>query len=147
MKIVIDTNILISALLNTNSNFSEIIFDYSNSKIKFYTPLISTHEIFTHRDKILKITKYSETDFSFFYQSIIKYINVVNCDFLPIEVLKKSKVLVKDVDEKDEDFISLTSYLGGYLWIGDKKLKNGLAKKGFHNVLSTSELPQKISSL
>lgn len=147
MNVVIDTNILISAILNVNSSFNEIIFDYTKTNIKYYTPLLSTHEILSHKEKIIKITKYNEQEFNYLHQNIIKYINVVNCDFLPIQILKKAKDLVKNVDIKDEDFVSLAIFTNGFLWTGDKKLTEGLKAKGFKKVVNTQQLIEKISKL
>jgi predicted nucleic acid-binding protein len=38
-----------------------------------------------------------------------------------------------DIDEKDSVFVALTLELDGLLWTSDKKLKNGLIKKGFNS--------------
>jgi len=39
--------------------------------------------------------------------------------------------LCKDIDESDTPFVALTIELKALLWTGDKKLKEGLKKKGF----------------
>ncbi|MCK4763521.1 MAG: hypothetical protein KAW12_15080 [Candidatus Aminicenantes bacterium] len=35
------------------------------------------------------------------------------------------------MDEKDSPFIGLAIEIDAYVWTGDKKLKEGLGKKGF----------------
>ena len=49
MKLVIDSNVLISALIK-DSITRKIIFE---SKLKFYYPAISLHEIKKHRELII----------------------------------------------------------------------------------------------
>ena len=49
-------------------------------------------------------------------------------------------MLTKDVDYNDLLFIGLAIELKGRLWTGDKKLMNGLAKKGFNQFITTIEL-------
>ncbi len=41
--------------------------------------------------------------------------------------------LCKDVDEADTPFIAVALEFNSPLWTSDKKLKNGLTKKGFSN--------------
>jgi predicted nucleic acid-binding protein len=46
--------------------------------------------------------------------------------------------LGNDVD--DSDFVTLTKYLKGKLWTGDKILYDGLKNRGFKQVLNTTEI-------
>jgi len=58
--------------------------------------------------------------------------------FVPLAVIgsEKRKIaynLCFDIDPKDTPFISLSLELSLPLWTGDKRLKDGLILKGFHN--------------
>ena len=45
-----------------------------------------------------------------------------------------------DIDEEDSLFVALSNHLHSSLWTGDKRLLNGLKKKGYSKVLSTDDL-------
>ncbi len=46
--------------------------------------------------------------------------------------------LCQDIDETDTPHIALTIELDGLLWTGDKKLKQGLERKGFVQLFELS---------
>jgi predicted nucleic acid-binding protein len=52
--------------------------------------------------------------------------------------------LVKDIDKKDLLFVALSIQTGFMLWTGDKKLMEGLKKKGFDLTIGTKQLLKQI---
>lgn len=56
MRIVVDTNIVFSAILNSQSWIGQILL-HSDKSIKFYSPHYLKVEIQNHFQKIQKITK------------------------------------------------------------------------------------------
>ena len=58
MKIIVDTNIVFSAILNTNSRIAQILI-YENPKFQFYSCDYLQTEILKHREKLLKLTNLS----------------------------------------------------------------------------------------
>jgi predicted nucleic acid-binding protein len=56
LKIVVDSNIVFSGILNPKSNISQILMNGSKY-FEFYTIHQLTDEIFEHQDKIIKISK------------------------------------------------------------------------------------------
>ena len=56
MKIVVDTNIVFSAILNSESWIGQILL-HSDKSVKFYSPHFLQVEIQNHFQKIKKITK------------------------------------------------------------------------------------------
>ena len=75
--IIIDTNIVFSALLKKNSNFSQIIVfsDYD-----FFVNEQMLVEIFKYKEKILKLTNLSEDKLMEAYKILIKRLNLYKED-------------------------------------------------------------------
>jgi predicted nucleic acid-binding protein len=59
MKIIVDTNIVFSAILNSNSQIAKILLN-SRGYFQFFTCNYLRTEIQRHRNKLLKITGLSE---------------------------------------------------------------------------------------
>ena len=53
---------------------------------------------------------------------------------------QKAYDICKDVDEKDTPFVALSLELNAPLWTNDKKLGNGIKKKGFDRFITVDEL-------
>ncbi|HEY8781010.1 MAG TPA: PIN domain-containing protein [Mucilaginibacter sp.] len=139
MKIVVDTNIIFSGLLNTNSTIGELLINSKNT-FEFYSCSYMRFEIQKHWGKLKKISKLSEqqlADAQFHLFSRLKFIDE---GLIPEAVWKKALKLTQDIDIDDIDFVALTLYLKGALWTGDKNLYNGLKKKQFKRVFNTLDL-------
>ena len=141
MKIVVDTNIIFSALLNTNGTIGDLLFN-SKGVFEFYSCNYMRYEIDKHRKKLQSISKLSDKQLEESCSKIIGRINFINEELIPVRIWISSNKLAEDIDAYDVDFIALTRYLKGRLWTGDKELYNGLRKKGFNLVVTTSELAQ-----
>ena len=128
-SVVIDTNLFFSALIPKASKIREILFE---SNIKFYSPNILISEIYKHKDKLLGHSKLTESEFYLYFNGIIELIKFIPTDFTSLESRQKAYDLCHDVDIKDTPFLALSIELAIPLWTGDKKLKDGLRKKGFH---------------
>ena len=59
MKIIVDTNIFFSFLLNTNGNIGNVFFE---NKFKFYSCELLKVEIKKHWVKLLFLSKLNEND-------------------------------------------------------------------------------------
>lgn len=59
MKIIVDTNIIFSALLNSESNIGDLIFN-SGSYFQFYSCNYMRYEIRKHWSKLKSISKLSD---------------------------------------------------------------------------------------
>lgn len=127
-SVVIDTNLIFSALVPKASQIREILFE---SNIIFYSPNILISEIYKHKEKLLKSSKLTDSEFYLYFNGIIERIKFIPTDFISIESRQKAYDLCHDVDVKDTPFIALSIELAIPLWTGDKKLKDGLKQKGF----------------
>ena len=139
MRIVVDTNIVFSALLNSNSNISQIILQ-PKTRLNFYTTERLIYEISLHRGKILSLTSYSNYDLDRMISLIISHIRFVNINLIPKDIFYDCEILTQDVDIDDCEFVALTEHIRGKLWSGDKSLIRGLQGKNWTRFVSTEEL-------
>ncbi len=140
-RIIVDTNIVFSALLNTDSRIGRILINGKNH-FEFYAPEYLKYEVFNHKEKIKALGKFTERDFFEVYVLIIKNITVLNHSIIPETIYKKAELLCREIDIDDTVFVAFSYFTKSTLWTGDKRLIKGLADKGFDNVISTSELYQ-----
>lgn len=146
VKIIADTNIVFSGILNTESRIGKLL-TYSRGPFQFYTCNYLQEEIKKHRKKLLKITGISEDELLELELLVIKNIIFINEALLPQELLIETEELLADIDPDDTPFVALTKHLNGKLWTGDKPLYEGLKAKGFEDVLTTAELSELLDKL
>lgn len=139
MKIVVDSNIIFSALLRTNTTFGQVIFN-SDGIFEFYSPQYMRTEIRRHWKKLLKISKLTDQQLTESYYALLTKIIFINEEIISQKIWEDSEKLTSGVDPDDTDFVALTKHLKGKLWTGDNALRDGLKNKGFKNVKSTSEI-------
>ncbi len=128
--VVVDTNLIFSALIPKASRIREILFE---SNMTFYSPNFLITEIYSHKDKLLKSSKLTEPEFYLYFNGIIERMTFIPTDFIGKESRKKAYDLCKNIDVKDTPFIALAIELGIPVWTGDKKLKDGLKLKGYQD--------------
>lgn len=138
-KLVVDSNIIFSAILNTNSRIAQILLTGSEH-YDFYAPKYVRTEIWEHQEKIKKIAELDNESFIEIYELVIGNIIVLNHSIADKTSYNEAIELCKDIDIDDVPFIAFAKYLKCKLWTGDKKLINGLRNKGFNNVITTDEL-------
>ncbi len=141
MKVVIDSNIVFSAMLNRASSIGDIILN-SQDMFTFYACQYLREEINDHKEKIIKITGYDEREYNEVEFLIYKQITFFSESTIPFEFWHKAADFVRDVDMDDITFVALSLFLDIKLWTGDKPLIGGLTKKGFQNIITTQEILQ-----
>ncbi len=143
MRVVVDTNIAFSAILNTNSKIARILLQ-PKSRLNFYSTEQLSFEIEGHKDKIKNISNYSDQELNRVITLITNKIRFINLKLIPKESYEFAESLTKDVDIDDTEFVALTEHIKGKLWSGDKELQRGLNKKGWNKFISTEDLFTKI---
>ena len=139
MKIIVDTNIVFSAILNSNSRIGKILLN-SKEHFQFFTCNYLRTEIQRHRNKLLKLTKLTEDQLSELEDLITQHITFIDERLIPQDLLIKTEIQLKAIDPDDKVFVALAKHLEGKLWTGDLQLYNGLKAKRFKNIILTSEL-------
>lgn len=139
MIVIVDSNVVFSAILNSQNKIGQLIINSSNF-FRFYSVSLLKAEIEHHKEKLLSISGFTNQQYQNSYQQIIRRINFVDDILIPDDVIDDAIKLVADIDENDILFVALTNHLKAKLWTGDKKLISGLKLKGYTKILTTSDL-------
>jgi Predicted nucleotide-binding protein len=141
MKIVVDTNIVFSALVKSDSAIAEMII-CSHKKYKFFSSEFLLEELNNHHEKLKKASKLNDEQIGVARYRLFKYINFLSLELIPTVCWIKAEKLVFDIDPDDIAFVALSLSLNAYLWTGDKILYDGLKAKGFKNIMNTRDIIQ-----
>jgi predicted nucleic acid-binding protein len=142
VKIIVDTNIVFSGVLNTESNIGRILID-SKNYIEFYSINFLKTELFKHRRKLLNLTAVSEEELDELINLITNKIYFIDEEIISPNHIQEASELIYNTDPSDIPFLALTMYLKGKLWTGDKVLIKALRKNGFNDLLNTKEVFEK----
>mgnify|MGYP000255168745 FL=1 len=138
-KIIVDTNIIFSCLLNSQGIIGDLIFN-SDTVFEFYSNQYMRIEIRRHWNKLKKISKLTDTELETAYDKMLTKFIFINEELIPQKHWEKAESLLIHIDLDDTDFVALSTYLKGSLWTGDKSLYEGLKTKRFHSVYNTQDL-------
>jgi predicted nucleic acid-binding protein len=92
MRIVVDSNIVFSAILNSNNRIGRIIL-HPKSKLNFYSTNQFLEEIENHKDKLKSLSGYSDTELGQIINLISRKIRFINIRLIPTEIFKKAESL------------------------------------------------------
>lgn len=139
MKIVVDTNIVFSAILNSDGKIGDLLLN-SNKMIDFYSVEYLRFEIANHYEKLSKISgqeieKIIQTEYF-----VTRSIHFISEEQISLHSWKAAHALVSEVDMDDIAFVALSKHLHCNLWTGDAALIRGLNKKGFSDFILTDDL-------
>jgi predicted nucleic acid-binding protein len=139
MKIIIDTNILISTIMSSGGVVGTFLLKDLREIEKFSCYYLYI-EIFDKKEKIIKYSKLPEKEVLELLYLVLKNIQFINENQISKSSWEEAKELTKDIDVKDISFVALTIEIGAKLWTGDKKLYKGLRKKGFMDIVNLEDL-------
>lgn len=119
--IVVDTNILIAALINPSSSVWSIL---ESKEIKFFVPEFFLSELEEYKDLIKhKLSKKDKrANFDFLISDLFKNIEIIPQRFY-IEKLARAVDIMSDIDEKDSPFLALAITLSCPIWSNDNHFK------------------------
>ena len=119
MNIIIDSNILFSALIK-NSATRSIILDYNGF---FLFPEYIFVEMEKHKEFILDKSKMNDQDFKKLLELILKKVVIVSNEVLIAHKAEAIKI-VENIDINDVTFVACAlAYNNSVIWSDDKKLK------------------------
>ncbi len=126
--IIVDTNIIFSALLRNQTKFTEVLL--SNEHEFFICEMVLV-ELFKYKEKITRLSGLSEDEVITLFQTLLKTLHLYKEELISFENRQLAYQLCHDIDKNDTAHVALTLELNGLLWTGDKALKDGLLKKNF----------------
>jgi predicted nucleic acid-binding protein len=139
MKIVIDTNIVFSALLNTKSPIGDLLLN-SDEVFQFYSCNLLKEEIITHQAKLLNISGLTEVQLNALCQKVFAKIHFISEEIISFEYWQIALPFVREVDMDDIAFVALNQLLGAKLLTGDKKLLEAIRAKGYTAAINVEEI-------
>ena len=139
MIIVVDANILFSAMITPDSRIGEIIAN-PNSTAKMITCHYLFVELFKHQPKIIKYSKRSEEQCLETLHALLQNIEFYQESLIEKQYWEESYRITTGIDLYDVNYVALTLKTNGLLWTGDKKLTAHLNAMQFNKAVSTSQL-------
>ena len=139
MNIIVDTNIVFSAILNANGTIGDLLLN-SPDDFKFYSPEFMKDELTKYSDKLLKASKLKKHQLLESAYRIFSSIELISEEIIKNINWKHAFEITKNIDEKDTPFVALAIEIQGILWTGDKVLIKGLKLKGYKDIYSTNDL-------
>jgi len=94
-KIIVDTNIIFSSILNPDSKIGRIIIG-SRIHFQFYTCDFLKAELLKHKKKILKLTHLSTNELDELEFLLTKNINFINEELIPKQIIFETEGKLTD---------------------------------------------------
>jgi predicted nucleic acid-binding protein len=139
VKIIVDANIVFSAILNTNSKIADLLLN-SKGVFEYLAPDFLQLEIRKYHYKISKISGLTLPEIQKIENKITKPVVFMSGFHSPANKWITAEKMVIDIDPKDTPYVAFSLFYKCKIWSGDKALRNGLENKGFKNIISTDEL-------
>jgi predicted nucleic acid-binding protein len=127
--IVVDTNILFSALVSQNSRIRETLL--IEGGYFFFSTRFVFVELFKHKERLVAATRLPEDELLDALNAMLTRIHFIDEFTIPIGVWLEARRLCSGIDEKDTPFVALAIHLTAQLWTEDEVLKIGLHARGF----------------
>lgn len=128
-SIVIDTNLVFSALVSQRARLREVMF--AERGFRLHAPRFLFVELFKHKERILQASQLPEDELLDFLNVVLARLDLVEEGAIPMGVWVEARRLCVGTDENDTPFVALALHLGVPLWTGDEELKKGLMAEGF----------------
>ena len=119
MKVVIDTNVLISALIK-DSTARRIL---AKPELDFYYPEIAFEELDKYKELVKQKSGMGETEYNQVKESLLNFVTVIPTAILE-KHLEEAKGIMSRIDQKDVVFIATAlSINGAVIWTDDADFK------------------------
>ena len=124
MNIVVDTNIIMSALIKESTTRKLIL----KSEHKLLLPALVIDELREHKEEILQKSGLNEQEYDRLTSILLKYVEIVPTEeVLPYK--EEAIQIIGSIDEKDALFIATALAFNATVWSDDKHFKEQNAVK------------------
>ena len=136
MKLVIDVNVVISALIKDSTTRRILL----NKNIDYYFPEKSFEKIMKYEVYILKKSGLSQDEFYKVLSKLFININLIKDESLKV-YWERAKNIMQDIDKEDVVFIACALVLGNksFIWSDDKDFR----KQKIVPIITTKDLIKK----
>lgn len=139
MKIIVDANIIFSGIINSNGKIGDLLIN-SKNQFQFIAPEFLRYEISNKYARLSKISGLTIDQVKEAEYCICKEITFISEEQIQQSYWLEAFELVADIDENDVHYIAYAKQFKCKLWSGDKKLTEGLLRKGYNGILNTNQL-------
>jgi len=116
MKIVLDTNILMSALIKDSTTRKLIV----QSDWEFYYPEVSLHEVRKHKNLILQKSGMGEEEFTRLFNQLLSHIKIIPEEYINRN-LDEANIILGKIDINDVVFLATAlSISDSVIWSDDR---------------------------
>lgn len=124
MNIIVDINIVFSAMWNSNGRIANILL--RQTILKIYSPTYLLLELSNHKEKLSSKLQLDNQQFLELQYIVTRRITFVDEEQISIQNWLKAEELTANVDMDDIAFVALALELKCPLWTGDRRLSKSL---------------------
>ncbi len=146
MIVIVDTNIIISACLDSRSELYKFLTT-NYPKLDFTSPDFAIEEIIHHQTEICLKSRKSLVLFQHNLAVLLEHLLILKSDDLLNTDILEAESFTSTIDIDDTIFVAFAMALDSLLWTGDLKLYKALRRKKITNVILTKELKQILKGL
>ena len=139
VTIVVDANILFSVIVKSDGVLAKLWFDVAD-RFDLVAPAYLLGELHEHHQRLCKLSGLTSSKVAEVRTILLEDVSVILEKVVSLEARAKAVQLTSGLDEEDAPYVALAIYFNCPLWTGDKKLIAGLVKRGFKDVVDTSEV-------
>jgi predicted nucleic acid-binding protein len=110
MKIVVDTNIVFSAVLNSTGKIGDLLMN-SDGVFQFFGCDFLKEELDENHEKLKKISGLNDWEIETSKDRIFTKITFINTLLVPVDIILEAEMLVADVDPDDTEHVALNLHL------------------------------------
>ena len=141
MKVVVDANIVFSAILSAQGSIGELLLG-GGEFFTFIVPNYLAEEIERHLPKLTKLTGLQADEVRELQKLVTRNINFLDESLVSESNWQEANNLASGLDEKDTPHLAFALEFDAIFWTGDKALVKGLKAKGFLNIADSFSLLQ-----
>ena len=135
MELIVDTNIIISALIREGITRKLLFF----APFEFYSVPYAKSEISNHMSELIRKSNLDDEAFQYLMDTLFSEIQLIEPDIIK-PYKEKAIELMSSIDVYDAPFIALALHLNCPIWSNDKHLK----QQNHIKVYSTREIMEQV---